>query len=188
MKNTLKPFVIALAIVSTTTTFAQKKEIKASESSINWTGKKVTGSHEGTLAFENGYLNFDGDKITGGEFVVDMTTLAVTDLEPGNGKEKLEGHLNSDDFFGVADHKTAKLVVNKAKKSGDTYKVMGDLTIKGKTNPITFDLKVDGATATTSLKVDRTKYDIKYGSGSFFDNLGDKAIYDDFVLDVTLKM
>lgn len=188
MKNTIKSIALVIAVVTSVNTFGQKKEIKASESTINWTGKKVTGSHQGTLSFSDGYLVFDGDKITGGEFTVDMTSLKVTDLEAGKGKEKLEGHLNSDDFFGVKNHPTAKLVVKKAKKNGNSYKVAGDLTIKGKTNPIQFDLKVDNATATTNLEVDRTKYDIKYGSGSFFDNLGDKAIYDDFELDIVLKM
>ncbi len=188
MKTRLKSLFLAIAVVVTTSAFAQKKEIKTSESTINWTGKKVTGSHTGTLKLSEGFLVFDGDNITGGEFVVDMTTLAVTDLEAGKGKEKLEGHLSSDDFFGIANHKNAKLVVTKAKKTDKGYIVAGDLTIKGKTNPVRFTLAVNGDTASTTLKVDRTRYDIKYGSGSFFDNLGDKAINDEFELAVSLKM
>ncbi len=188
MKTTLKSAFLALAIIATGSVFAQKKAIKTSESTINWVGKKVTGEHSGTLNLSEGYLVFDNNNITGGEFVVDMTSLQVTDLEAGKGKEKLEGHLNSDDFFGVKDHKTAKLVVTKAKKTDKGFKIAGDLTIKGKTNPIEFDLAVNGDSASTTLKVDRTKYDIKYGSGSFFDNLGDKAISDEFELDVNLKM
>ncbi|WP_109097766.1 YceI family protein [Aquimarina sp. AU58] len=188
MKTRLKLLFLAIAVVATTSTFAQKKEIKTSESTINWTGKKVTGSHTGTLNLSEGFLVFDGDNITGGEFVVDMTSLAVTDLEAGKGKEKLEGHLSSDDFFGIANHKNAKLVVTKTKKTDKGHIVAGDLTIKGKTNPIKFILAVNGGTASTTLKVDRTKYDIKYGSGSFFDNLGDKAISDEFELAVSLKM
>ncbi|MBQ4820435.1 YceI family protein [Aquimarina sp. MMG016] len=188
MKTRLKSLTLALAIIVTTSVTAQKKEIKASESSINWVGKKVTGEHSGTLNLSSGHLIFDGENITGGEFIVDMTTLKVTDLEAGKGKEKLEGHLSSDDFFGIKNHKTAKLVVSKAKKTDKGYKIAGDLTIKGKTNPITFNLAVNGSTASTTLSVDRTKYDIKYGSGSFFDNLGDKTIYDEFELAVNLKM
>lgn len=188
MKTTLKSVFLALAIIATGSVFAQKKAIKTSESTINWVGKKVTGEHSGTLNLSEGYLVFDNNNITGGEFVVDMTSLQVTDLEAGKGKEKLEGHLNSDDFFGVKDHKTAKLVVTKAKKTDKGFKIAGDLTIKGKTNPIEFDLTVNGDSASTTLKVDRTKYDIKYGSGSFFDNLGDKAISDEFELAVNLKM
>ena len=187
MKNKLK-LIIALIVVASTTTFAQKKEIKTAESTINWTGKKVTGSHSGTLSFSNGYLTFEGEKISGGEFTVDMTSLTVTDLKAGAGKEKLEGHLNSDDFFGVANHKTATLVIKKATKARSGYNVEGSLTIKGKTNPISFDLAIRENTAIANLKVDRTKYDIKYGSGSFFDNLGDKAISDEFELAVNLKM
>jgi len=188
MKTNFKTLIVAIAVVTTSFTFAQKKEIKASESKINWVGKKVTGSHSGTLNLSSGHLVFDGENITGGEFIVDMTSLTVTDLEAGKGKEKLEGHLNSDDFFGVAKHKTAKLVVGKAKKTSDGYKIAGDLTIKGKTNPIAFVLSVKGNAATTKINVDRTKYDIKYGSGSFFENLGDKAINDEFELAIDLKM
>ncbi|MDK2772760.1 MAG: YceI family protein, partial [Flavobacterium sp.] len=72
-------------------------------------------------------------------------------------------------------------------KGNGVYTVFADLTIKGKTNPVNFDLTVNENTATTKLVIDRTEYDIKYGSGSFFENLGDKTIYDDFELNVTLS-
>ncbi|GAA3514902.1 YceI family protein [Aquimarina addita] len=189
MKNKFAFITISLLMITSIASYGQKKEIKTSESTINWTGKKVTGEHTGTLKFSKGHLSLNGDTITGGEFVVDMTTLSVTDLETGKGKEKLEGHLTSDDFFGTTNHKSSKLVITKAtKQSGDTYKMEGDLTIKGITNPITFDLKVAENSASTTLSIDRTKYNIKYGSGSFFDNLGDKAIYDEFELAINLKM
>ncbi len=187
MKNKLK-VVIALALIVSTTTFAQKKQIKTAESTINWTGKKVTGSHTGTLNLSQGFLTFEGNNITGGEFTVDMTSLTVTDLKPEEGKEKLEGHLNSKDFFGVEKHKTAKLVIKKALKLETGYSIYSELTIKGKTQPLRFSLSINKGTATAKLKVDRTKYGIKYGSGSFFDNLGDKAINDEFELAVNLKM
>ncbi len=188
MKTKLKSLILALTIIATSSVFAQKKEIKTSESSITWTGKKITGQHTGTLNLSEAFLVFDGENITGGEFTVDMTSIKVTDLEAGKGKEKLEGHLSSDDFFGIKNHKTAKLTVTKAKKTDKGYKIAGDLTIKGKTNPIEFDLTVNGNAASTKLMVNRTKYDIKYGSGSFFDNLGDKAINDEFELAIDLKM
>ncbi|KAA1245818.1 YceI family protein [Aquimarina sp. RZ0] len=188
MKTKLKSLILALTLIATLTITAQQKEIKTSESSINWTGKKVTGTHTGTLAFSSGFLVFEGNNLKGGEFVVDMTSLAVTDLETGKGKEKLEGHLSSDDFFGIKNHKSAKLVIKEAVKAKSGYSIKGVLTIKGKTNPISFDLAVNDNSATTTLSVDRTKYDIKYGSGSFFDNLGDKAISDEFELAVNLKM
>ena len=179
-------FAVVIAMISFTANPIKKKTLNTKESKIEWEGEKLTGSHEGTIMFKEGYLDMDGDKITGGEFIVDMTSIVATDLE-GEGKQKLEGHLKSDDFFGVANHPTAKLTIKNATKKGDSYGVIADLTIKGKTNPVTFDLEMNGDTATTELTVDRTEYDVKYGSGSLFDNLGDNVIYDDFELDVTLK-
>ncbi len=178
--------VIALTLVAFTTNF-EKKKVKVDESQIMWTGEKLTGSHEGTISLKNGYFEFENGTLVGGEFTADMTSINVTDLD-GDMKAKLEGHLNSDDFFGVKNYKTAKFTIKTAaEKSNGLYGVSGDLTIKGKTNPIAFDLKLADNKATTKLVIDRTKYDIKYGSGSFFDNLGDKTIYDEFTLDIKLK-
>ncbi|WP_303315568.1 YceI family protein [Flavivirga abyssicola] len=186
MKNTIKNLVVLTVVTLFTLSFTaidkNKKEIKTDKSKVVWKGYKVTGSHEGTIAIQSGFLNFEGDKLTGGEFVIDMTTINTTDLD-GEYKGKLDGHLKSDDFFGVAAHPTAKLVFVKVKTTGkNSYEVTGDLTIKGKTNPITFAISVYGNKATATLKVDRTKYDVKYGSTSFFEGLKDKAIYDEFDL------
>ncbi|MEK6151641.1 YceI family protein [Flavobacteriaceae bacterium 3-367] len=165
----------------------EKKEVKASESKVTWKAYKVTGSHTGTVDLKQGSLLFEEGKLTGGEFVVDMSTLVSTDLE-GEYKGKLEGHLKSDDFFSVANHPTSKLVFTSVEVSGkNSYKVVGDLTIKGITKPVSFDVSVYGSKATATLKIDRAKYDVKYGSGSFFENLGDKTIYDEFDLVVDLE-
>jgi polyisoprenoid-binding protein YceI len=191
MKKNLFSLVMAV-VVSTVATAntpidGEKKEVKTGESKVTWKAYKVTGSHYGSIALQQGALEFDGDKLIGGEFVVDMTTINTQDLE-GDSKGKLDGHLNSDDFFSVATHKTSKLVFTDVKATGkNSYKVTGDLTIKGITKPVTFDVSVYGSKATATLKVDRTNYDVKYGSGSFFDNLGDKAIYDEFDLVVDLE-
>ncbi len=166
----------------------KKMKINTEESSVNWVGKKVTGSHTGTLSFLEGYLEMDGDNITGGKFVVDMTTLQVTDLQAGRGKEKLEGHLNSPDFFGVEENPTATFEITEAAKSGDHYSVMGDLTIKGHTESMKIRLSVNGNTASTTLNVDRTKFGIRYGSASFFDGLKNKAINNEFELNINLVM
>ncbi len=179
--------VFGLTATATEPTKTDKKEVKTESSKVTWKAYKVTGSHTGTIDLKSGALHFDGDKLTGGEFVVDMPTITVTDLE-GEYKGKLEGHLKSDDFFGVANHATSKLVFTKVEATGkNAYEVTGDLTIKGITKAVTFDLSVYGSKATASLKVDRTNYDVKYGSGSFFDNLGDKTIYDEFDLVVDLE-
>ena len=117
---------------------------------------------------------------------MDMSTLTVTDLD-GEMKGKLEGHLKSDDFFSTDKHTTASFVITNVTGKNGNYKVTGDLTIKGITKPNTFDMVVSGNTATADLKVDRTQYDIKFRSASFFENLKDKAIYDEFDLFVNLK-
>ena len=186
MKNTIKKLAIVALVAFTTFSFTvidgDKKEIKTDKSKVVWKGYKVTGSHEGTIGIKSGFLNFDNDILTGGEFVIDMTTINTTDLE-GKYKDKLDGHLKSDDFFGIAAHTTATLVFTDVSASGkNAYTVSGDLTIKGKTNPVTFTISIYGSKATATLKVDRTKYDVRYGSTSFFDGLKDKAIYDEFDL------
>lgn len=191
MKRTI--LTLALAVFTTGITQAtepvevEKKEVKTKESTVAWKAYKVTGSHNGTVTLKSGTLMFDNGELTGGEFAVDMTTLISTDLEGGS-KYKLEGHLKSDDFFGVESHPTSTLVFTNVKPSGkNSYEVTGDLTIKGITKPVTFDVSIYGSKATATMKVDRTRYDVKYGSGSFFDNLGDKTIYDEFDLVVDLE-
>lgn len=191
MKNTLKTLVLVAVVAFTAFSFTEidveKKEVKISESKVVWKGYKVTGSHEGTIDIKSGTLSFDGDKLVGGEFVIDMNTINTTDLE-GEYKGKLDGHLKADDFFGVANHPTASLVFKKVKASGkNAYDVTADLTIKGITHPIDFTISIYGNKATASVKVDRTKYDIRYGSSSFFDGLKDKAIYDEFDLVADLQ-
>jgi polyisoprenoid-binding protein YceI len=188
MKN-LKAIALALTVVfSTLSVAAQTKKVDAAASTINWVGKKVTGQHSGTVNLKDGTLIFKGDKLVGGKFTVDMTSLTSTDLS-GEYQGKLNGHLKSEDFFGTEKFPTSTLVFKTiAAKSKTVYTVTADLTIKDSTNPVTFDITVNGNTATTAFKVDRTKYDIKYGSGSFFDNLGDKAISNEFELAISLKM
>lgn len=162
------------------------KQVNTSNSDIIWKGHKLGGSHEGTISIESGTLDFDGEKLVGGNFVIDMSSITVTDLD-GDNKASLEGHLKSDDFFGVDTYNTADLEFTSVSSKGNgLYKVTGDLTIKKNTHPITFDLKIDGNKATTALKVDRSKFDVRYGSKSFFNDLKDKAIYDDFDLAVEL--
>ena len=188
MKN-LKTIALALVVAfGTITVTAQTKKVDVSKSEINWVGKKVTGQHNGKINLSDGALIFKGDKLVGGNFTANMSSISVVDLKANEGKEKLEGHLKSEDFFGTEKFPTSTLVFKTiTPKANNVYTVTGDLSIKGKTNPITFDLKVEENKATTTLNVDRTKYDIKYGSGSFFDNLGDKVIYDLFELNVRLQ-
>ena len=163
-----------------------KKEVKTENSKITWKAYKFTGSHYGSIALTEGALLFDEGKLTGGEFTVDMATIVTEDLE-GESKAKLEGHLNSVDFFHTAEHANATLKFTEVESSGkNSYEVTGDLTIKGITKPITFDVSIYGSKATATLKVDRTNYDVKYGS-TLFGAAADKAIYDEFNLVVDLE-
>ncbi|MEQ9405532.1 MAG: YceI family protein [Cyclobacteriaceae bacterium] len=184
----IKAFIIFAVLFS-----GEAKEVKVNTeaSVIKWTGSKIVGnSHTGTIALKSGSLDITGGKLKGGSFVVDMTTLTDTDLS-GNMKGKLEGHLKSDDFFGVETYPTAEFVITKVKSAGEgAYDVTGDITIKGKTESISFSTTLNekdgGYEAVASISVDRSKFDVRYGSDTFFDNLGDKAISNEFKLEVTL--
>jgi polyisoprenoid-binding protein YceI len=166
-------------------------KVDASKSTFKWTGKKVTGSHWGYIKFTEGSLMLDKGALVGGAFTVDMNSLDCQDLKPGQGQEKLVGHLKADDFFGTDKFPSSTLKIKSTSPKGNnTYDVKADLTIKGITNEITFPATVSVAgsalTATANFKVDRTKYDIKFRSGNFFENLGDKAIENDFDVEINL--
>lgn len=180
-------FATPLNTTEKTAKAVEKKVVDTEASKITWKAYKVTGSHEGTINLASGNLDFNGTTLTGGAFVVDMTTINTTDLE-GEYKQKLDGHLHSDDFFGTATHKTASLEITSVKASGkNAYDATANLTIKNITKEVNFTISVYGSKATASLKVDRSEFDVRYGSGSFFDNLGDKTIYDEFDLVVDLQ-
>lgn len=188
MKN-FKTIAIALLVaIGSFSATAQEKKVDVKTSKINWVGKKVTGQHEGTIDLKSGVLIFKNNKLVGGNFTVDMNSISTTDLKAGQGKEKLDGHLKADDFFGTEKYPTAKLVFKSiGKKSDNVYSVTADMTIKDITNSIKFDITVNKNNATAALVIDRTKYGIKFKSKNFFEGLGDNVIYDDFDLAVDLK-
>lgn len=198
MKNITRTLLVALAVFTSTLSIAiepasqnEKLIIDTDKSTIVWKGEKVTGEHSGTISIKSGSLELKGDKLIGGDFIIDMTSIACTDLD-GEYKGKLEGHLKSDDFFGVRNFPEAGLVIKKATENDKpgSYTIVAELTIKGITNDIKFTATLISdngvVVANSNIIIDRTKFDIKYGSGSFFDNLGDKTIYDDFTLTVNL--
>lgn len=165
-------------------------KLDAKASNVQWFAEKVTGKHNGIVTLSNGTLTDTHGEWTGA-FDMDMSTITVVDLEAGKGKEKLEGHLKSPDFFDVEKYKTAKLVVSSIKPMAEpkdemTHTATGFLTIKDKSNPVTFNLAIKNDSGKMmcngSLVIDRTKYDVRYGSKSFFADIGDKAIMDEFTL------
>ncbi len=178
----------ALAIFAfTNPVHVTTKVVDTEASTITWKGYKVTGSHEGTVKVKEGVLKLDHGTLVGGSFSIDMTSLVCTDLEAGQGAEKLVGHLASPDFFNTAEHTTVKFEITKAVAYADNdYKVVGNLTIKEITKEIKFRANVADGKATAKITIDRTDFNVNYGSGSIFDGLADKTIYDEFDLDVTL--
>jgi polyisoprenoid-binding protein YceI len=187
MRN-LKAILLALLIVFGITASAQTKKIDVTKSTLQWLAKKVGGQHSGTVNLKNGTLTFKGNKLSGGSFTVDMTTVTAMDLT-GEYLDKLNGHLKSEDFFNTAKFPSATLLFTKIiAKTKSIYAVTANLTIKGITKTVTFDLTTTANSATTKFMVDRTQFGIQYGSKSFFESIGDKAIDNDFELKVILKL
>ncbi|GAB3820409.1 YceI family protein [Pontibacter rugosus] len=178
---------------------ARAYNVDVAKSDIKWHAKKVTGEHMGNIALQSGQMLVEGNKVVGGTFVIDMNAMTCSDIKDAEYNGKLIGHLKSDDFFSVEKNPTATFKITSVKSNAGAAAgkpnatVTGDLTIKGITKPVSFPATVavkNGiATAKGDVTIDRSKFDIRYGSKSFFDNLGDKAINDEFVvsLNVTAK-
>lgn len=185
--KTRKITTVILAMLVSGIVTAQSFNADVEKSTLKWHGKKVTGEHFGFIQLKEGSFEIADNRIKKGSFVIDMTTISNTDLEDAGYNAKLVGHLKSDDFFGVDKHPTAKLVIKEATEfNKGVAKAKAHLTIKGITHPVEFEVTKKGEVYGAFITVDRSKYNVRYGSTSFFDNLGDKAIYDDFTLDVKL--
>jgi len=169
--------------------YAQKVEVNTSKSQVKWFGKKITGQHEGTIQLKSGHFELQDDQIVSGNFVVDMQTITNTDLKDEAYNQKLVNHLKSDDFFGVSTFPTADFTVTESSKfMNGKATISGEITIKGKTEKITFEVIRKGNEYTTQIEIDRSKFNVRYGSNSFFDNLGNTAIDDIFTLDIRLAV
>ena len=166
-------------------------EIVSSNSSVEWTGRKVTGAHNGTIGIKNGNFIFNDGKIKGGNVVIDTTSIKILDVTDPATNTQFAGHLASDDFFSIEKFPTAALDILSVKEiSNTTYYLEGNLTIKDITHLVGFEAQVKNSNNIVSLGgkliIDRTKYDIKFRSGNFFKDLGDTLIYNDFELDFNI--
>ena len=170
--------------------------VDAKNSTITWEGTKVTGAHNGDIQVNNGLITVTDGLISAATVIIDMTTINTLDLD-GGAKESLDGHLSSDDFFGVESFPTAQfelLNLNPLRggENGANFTASGKVTIKGRTDEVNFPVKVDmtdgGATISGEMVLDRSKFDVRFRSKSFFDakELGDKLIYNDFTIGFTL--
>lgn len=187
----LTSILVLLATSWSFMTFVPPVTVSKTESSVTWHASKVTGSHFGKVPISDAKLDYTNGKITGGSFEMDMSNLTVEDITDAGSNQKLTGHLKSDDFFSVAKFPKAMMKITNVKTTdGKTYEITANLTIKGVTTPVTFPATLamaNGKMVTTAeIKFDRTKYDIKYRSGSYFEDLADKLIYDEVKLDVKL--
>ena len=175
--KTLKSILATILTLTTVGLFAQQMKVDTEKSSLKWHGEKVTGEHCGHIDLKEGWLAWENDKLTGGSFVIDMASITNADLEDEAYNTKLVNHLKSDDFFGVEKFPAAKLEIKSSEKfKNNKATVKAHLTIKDITHPVEFELQKNENWFMAEIVVDRSKYDVRYGSGSFFDNLGDKMI------------
>ncbi len=178
---------------------SEKYTVNVAASTIEWKGFKPTGTHNGTISLDNGVFKTDDGKLQSGTFLIDMTSIIVTDLEAGDGKEDLEAHLKGtveekeDHFFDVTKFPTAAFEITGTESlaAGKT-KLSGNLSIKGQKHNISFPVTItnNGDQITIESEpftIDRTKWNVNYGSKSIFDNLGDRFINDDIELKINIK-
>jgi polyisoprenoid-binding protein YceI len=189
-------FVILIASVFTAALLPAQKKLVADAAAtvIDWKGDKIVGSfHVGTIELKSGWLTVDGTSVTGGEFIVDMNSIKNSDVKDEKMRERLVGHLKSDDFFGVEKYPLSKLVITGSSKSADGKMLFrGNLTIKEATHPVEFTATESKSgnvvTYAAAINFDRSLYDVRFGSGKFFSNLGDNAINDEIKLNVKLVL
>lgn len=195
MRNSIRTSLLLLPLIALVAFAPKGRSIDIAKSKVTWHASKVTGSHDGNVSIKSGKLEMKGDELAAVEVVMDMTSITCTDITSEASNAKLVNHLKSADFFDVENHPTATFKSTSIKKGEQNEKgsiihiITGDLTIKGITQPVTFDARyiIADQRYTGTLTFDRTKYDIKYRSGAFFPEIGDKMIYDEVRLDLDIR-
>jgi len=189
--NIIRTAAIFITVFVSILTAADTLQVDMENSQIKWIGRKVTGEHSGTLNLSGGWVVLDKNSINSGKFIFDMASISNTDIESPEWKQKLEDHLKSEDFFHTDSFPHAileikgrqSLIIENSKKSDQ---ILADLTIRGITHEIKLPLDLpqsqNNFNAEGSVDIDRTLYNIQYKSGKFFDELGDKLIYDNFTV------
>jgi polyisoprenoid-binding protein YceI len=165
-------------------------KLENANSTIEWIGRKVTGSHNGTIDTKEGQFEFNNGKLSGGKVTIDTTSIKILDIDDVDTNAQFAGHLASDDFFNSALYPEGYFEITSVNEGNTTSHIEGNLTLKGITHPVAFDAHINTITDTTTISgkivIDRTKYGMKFRSGNFFTNLGDTLIYNDFDLNIQI--
>lgn len=191
----MRSILLLFGVVSSFVLYSQDVETKyvadPSASKIEWTGKKLTGEHYGEIKLANGELILSKQKLSEASFEMDMASINCTDITDAKSNKRLVDHLKSEDFFSVKRYPLSRFTITSVScKSDNEYDITGNLTIKDKTSAITFPVKLlrdkEKIVAKATMTFDRSKYDVKFGSQAFYENLGDKLVYDD--VDITINL
>jgi polyisoprenoid-binding protein YceI len=166
-------------------------KVNSENSSIEWTGRKVTGAHNGNIEVKEGNFTFENDQLLSGKFVINTRSITILDIEDAETNAQFANHLASDDFFNSDQFPDAVFEITHSKPGDNNFHhVKGDLTIKGITHSIDANLHIvkkdSTAVLDTQIIIDRTKFNIRFRSANFFTNLGDTLIYNNFELNIHL--
>lgn len=191
---TKKIFLTLITLLFVNVSFAEQLQIDLIKSKLHWTGKKIGQDHLGTVDFKSGYVEVTDGALTGGKFVLNMDSIKNEDIESDEWRAKLESHLKSDDFFNVSEFPEGTFEITQVKNGSipGTVEILGNLKIKNIAKPVSFTAEIKQSErayhGTAKTVIDRSKWDIKYRSKSFFDPaaLGDKIIHDD--IDIALDI
>lgn len=184
----MKTILLAILFAVGSTVFSQQNyKVNTKLSKVEWEGRKIGGSHEGTIQILSGDLLMSGNKINSGLIVIDMKSIEITDIESESSKQKLMDVFESENFFNPKEYPKATLKITGSTELSKTeIEITGTITIKDKSHPIKFRAtKVEDENKIVfigSFEIDRSDYDVSYGSG-FFSGLGDTAIKDLFGLE-----
>lgn len=180
---------VLIPMLLVTGAMGQDYSVNTKKSTVKWKGEKITGEHTGAINVKSGTLTFEDNSLSAVSITMNMESIIVTDLS-GGGKNKLESHLRSPDFFDVKQYPEATFTSTEVVKTDSGYDVSGKLNIKGMISTNTISVKIQRKANTVhasgTMVFDRSKHNVRYGSGSFFDDLGDKQIYDDVELEFSI--
>lgn len=190
MKKIMMMMTLVLGTMAFTNVHQDHFKVDTKKSSLKWVGSKVTGSHEGNISIQEGIISLEHGELVGAEFTIDMTSITNTDIESEEYSQKLVNHLKNEDFFDVENHSSSSFKMISATKTEKGFMVTGNLMVKEHSHEISFELTLqkrgNSLIANGTMIFDRTQFDIIYGSGTFFDNLGDRAILNDISIEFNI--